>query len=254
MSGHSKWSTIKHKKAALDARRSKVFTRILKEVAVAARLGGGDPGGNPRLRHALAEAKSHNVPGDNLDRAIKKGTGELEGASYEEVTYEGYGPGGVAVLIETLTDNRNRTVGEVRHLFTKYGGNLGENGCVAWMFHRRGFMAFDRAVLEDSGVDEEALVELALELEAEDFSVEDDSYHIYTSVESFHATKDAVEERKLPVGIAQLTMEPQNLVRVEDAVAGQLVRLIDALEDQDDVQHVWANFDLDEELLERLAS
>ncbi len=254
MSGHSKWSTIKHKKAAQDARRSKVFTRILKEVVVAARLGGGDPAGNPRLRQALSEAKAHNVPGDTIDRAIKKGTGELEGVSYEEVTYEGYGPGGVAVLVETLTDSRNRTVADVRHLFTKHGGNLGENGCVAWMFHRRGFFAFDRAAMEESGVDEEALVELALDLEAEDFSVEEDSYHVYTSVEAFHATKDEVEERGLKTGIAQLTMEPQNLVRVEEAVAGQLVRLIDALEDQDDVQHVWANFDLDDELLERLAS
>ena len=254
MSGHSKWSTIKHKKAAQDARRSKVFTRILKEVVVAARLGGGDPAGNPRLRQALSEAKAHNVPGDTIDRAIKKGTGKLEGVSYDEVTYEGYGPGGVAVLVETLTDNRNRTVSDVRRLFTKHGGNLGENGCVAWMFHRRGFFAFDRAVMEESGIDEEALVELALELEAEDFSVEEDSYHVYTSVEAFHATKDEVEERGLKTGIAQLTMEPQNLVRVEEAVAGQLVRLIDALEDQDDVQHVWANFDLDDELLERLAS
>ncbi len=254
MSGHSKWSTIKHKKAAQDAKRSKVFTRILKEVVVAARLGGGDPGGNPRLRHALLEAKARNVPGDNIDRAIKKGTGELEGVSYEEVTYEGYGPGGVAVLVETLTDNRNRTVSEVRHLFAKHGGNLGDNGCVAWMFHRRGFFAFDRAVMEESGIDEEALVELALELEAEDFSVEEDSFNVYTSVEAFHAAKDEVEERGFVTGLAQLTMEPQNLVRVEEAVAGRLVRLIDALEDQDDVQHVWANFDLDDELLERLAS
>ena len=254
MSGHSKWSTIKHKKAAQDAKRSKVFTRILKEVVVAARLGGGDPAGNPRLRHALSEAKAHNVPGDNIDRAIKKGTGELEGVSYEEVTYEGYGPGGVAVLVETMTDNRNRTVSEVRHLFTKHGGNLGENGCVAWMFQRRGFFAFDRSVMEESGVDEEALVELALELEAEDFSVEEDSYHVYTSVEDFHAAKDEVEARGLATGVAALTMEPQNLVRVDEAVAGQLVRLIDSLEDQDDVQHVWANFDLDDELMERLAS
>ena len=254
MSGHSKWSTIKHKKAAQDAKRSKVFTRILKEVVVAARLGGGDPAGNPRLRHALSEAKAHNVPGDNIDRAIRKGTGELEGVSYEEVTYEGYGPGGVAVLVETLTDNRNRTVSEVRHLFTKHGGNLGENGCVAWMFQRRGFFAFDRAVMEESGVDEEALVELALELEAEDFSVEEESYNVYTSVEAFHAAKDEVEARGLVTGVAALTMEPQNLVRVDEAVAGRLVRLIDALEDQDDVQHVWANFDLDDELLERLAS
>ena len=254
MSGHSKWSTIKHKKAAQDARRSKVFTRILKEVSVAARLGGGDPAGNPRLRHALSEAKAHNVPGDNIDRAIRKGAGELEGVSYEEVAYEGYGPGGVAVLVETLTDNRNRTVSEVRHLFARHGGNLGENGCVAWMFQRRGLFAFDRAVMDESGVDEEALVEFALELEAEDFSVEEDSYNVYTSVEAFHAAKDEVEARGLAIGVAALVMEPQNLIRVDEAVAGRLVRLIDALEDQDDVQHVWANFDLDDELLERLAS
>jgi len=254
MSGHSKWSTIKHKKAAQDARRSKVFTRILKEVSVAARLGGGDPAGNPRLRHALSEAKAHNVPGENIDRAVRKGTGELEGVSYEEVSYEGYGPGGVAVLVETMTDNRNRTVSEVRHLFTKHGGNLGENGCVAWMFRRRGFFAFDRGSLEAAGVDEEALVELALELEAEDFSVEDDSYRLYTSVEAFHATKDAIEERGLRTVVGALTMEPQNVVAVDEAGAGPLVRLIGALEEQDDVQHVWANADLDDDLQERLAS
>ena len=254
MSGHSKWSTIKHKKAAQDARRSKVFTRLLKEVSVAARLGGGDPAGNPRLRHAVAEAKAQNVPGDNIDRAIRKGTGELEGVSYEEVAYEGYGPGGVAVLVETLTDNRNRTVSEVRHLFTKHGGNLGENGCVAWMFRRRGFFAFDRATLEGAGVDEEALVELAIELEAEDFSIEDESCSVYTSIEAFHSTRDAIEERGLTATVAQLTMEPENLVRVDEEGAGPLMRLIDALEDQDDVQNVWANFDLDDDLLERLAS
>ncbi len=254
MSGHSKWSTIKHKKAAQDARRGKVFTRILKEVSVAARLGGGDPAGNPRLRHALSDAKAQNVPGDNIDRAIRKGTGELEGVSYEEVAYEGYGPGGVAVLVETLTDNRNRTVSEIRHLFAKHGGSLGENGCVAWMFRRRGFLALDRAALEGAGVDEEAFVELALELEVEDFSVEDESYNLHTSVEAFHATKEAIEERRLPAAVGRLAMEPQNLVAVDEGGAAALLRLIDALEDQDDVQHVWANFDLDDELLARLAS
>ncbi len=254
MSGHSKWSTIKHKKAAQDARRSRVFTRILKEVTVAARLGGGDAAGNPRLRHALAEAKAHNVPGDNIDRAVRKGTGELEGVSYEEVSYEGYGPGGVAVLVETMTDNRNRTVSEVRHLFTRYGGNLGENGCVAWMFTRRGFFAFDRAALESDGIDEEALMELALDLEAEDYAIDRDSYRVYTSVEGFHAARDALDERGLSAEVAQLTMEPQNLVAVEESAAGPLIRLIDALEDHDDVQNVWANVDLDDELLERLAS
>ncbi len=254
MSGHSKWSTIKHKKAAQDARRGRVFTRILKEVSVAARLGGGDPAGNPRLRHALSEARSRNVPGDNIDRAIRKGVGELEGVSYEEVAYEGYGPGGVAVLVETLTDNRNRTVSEVRRVFAQHGGSLGENGCVAWMFQRRGFFAFDRAALESAGVDEEALVDLALELEAEDVAVEEGTCGVYTSVEAFHATKDAIEDRGLTPTVAQLTMEPRNLVRIDEAGAGPLGRLIDALEDQEDVQNVWANFDVDDELLEQLAS
>ncbi len=253
MSGHSKWSTIKHKKAAQDARRSRAFTRILKEVSVAARLGGGDPAGNPRLRHALAEARSQNVPGDNIERAIRKGTGELEGVSYEEVSYEGYGPGGVALLVETMTDNRNRTVSEVRHLFTKHGGNLGENGCVAWMFQRRGFFAFDRSDLLASGIDEEALVELALELGAEDVSVEEDGYHVLTPGDSFHATREAIEERGLVATTARLTMEPGNVVQVDDSGAAPLMRLIDALEDQDDVQNVWANADFDDELLERLA-
>ena len=246
MSGHSKWAQIKHKKAATDTRRGKLFTKLLKEIAVAARLGGGDPGGNPRLRSAIAEAKASNVPNDNIDRAIRKGTGELEGATYEEAVYEGYGPGGVAVLVETLTDNRNRTVSEVRHLFAKHGGSLGENGCVSWMFTKRGYFAIDQDAL-----DEEAFMELALELGAADIAIGDGAYEIFTSMEDYPAVREALEARGIPLSAKELAMIPQSYLELDDEKkVGQVMRLMDALEDHEDVQHVWANFDVDESVID----
>jgi YebC/PmpR family DNA-binding regulatory protein len=248
MSGHSKWSTIKHKKAATDARRGKLFGKLLKEITVSARIGGADPKGNPRLRAALLEARSNSVPGDNIERAIKKGTGELESEIYEEVTYEGYGPGGVALLVEAATDNRNRTAGEIRHLFARNGGNLGEAGCVAWMFTRRGYFAFDRSVL-----DEERFMDLALELGADDVSIEEDVYEIYTPMESFLATQEDLERREIPTLAKELAMVPQSYVAVPGDKVNQVLRLIEALEDHDDVLKVWANFNLDQKVLETQA-
>jgi YebC/PmpR family DNA-binding regulatory protein len=242
MSGHSKWSTIKHKKAATDARRGKLFTKLLREITVSARLGGGDPEGNPRLRAALLEARGHNVPGDTIDRAIKKGTGELAGESYEEFTYEGYGPGGVAMLVEGLTDNRNRTAAEVRHLFTRHGGSLGESGCVAWMFKRRGYF-----VLEPGALDEEAFLELALDLGVDDVSTAGGELEIFTAVEDFNRVRDELERRGVPLAAKELAMIPDATIEVANPTP--ILRLIDALEDQEDVQHVWANLAVDADVL-----
>jgi YebC/PmpR family DNA-binding regulatory protein len=244
MSGHSKWSTIKHKKAATDARRGKLFSKILKEITVAARMGGADPKGNPRLRTALLEARSNSVPGDNIDRAIKKGTGELEGETYEEVIYEGYGPGGVAVLVEAATDNRNRTTAEVRHLFTRHGGNLAEAGSVAWMFKRRGWFSVERTAMS-----EEQLMELALELGVDDISVEEDRYEMYTALEDFSAVQEALETREVPLAAKELAMIPQTTIDIRADRANQILRLLEALEDHDDVQKVWANLNIDENVL-----
>lgn len=236
MSGHSKWSTIKHKKATTDLRRGKLFSKILKEITVAARLGGGDPRGNPRLRTALLEARSNSVPGDNIDRAVKKGTGELEGESYEEITYEGFGPAGVAVLVEVATDNRNRTQPEIRHLFTKYGGGVAEPGAVAWMFRRRGWFGVDR-----SAMDEDRMMEIALELGVDDFSATADRYDLVTAPEDFNAVLEALEERGVPLAGKELAMLPQTPVEVAPDKINQVLRLLEALEDHDDVQKVWAN-------------
>ena|SRR5436305_7275527 len=244
MSGHSKWSTIKHKKAATDARRGKLFTKILREITVSARLGGGDPKANPRLRSAVLEARSNSVPGDNIERAIKKGTGELEGESYEEVTYEGYGPAGVAVLVEGMTDNRNRTAPEIRHLFTKHGGNLGETGCVGWMFKRRGYF-----VVERGEMDEEKFMELALELGADDVALEEGHYEIYTAPEDFTAVQEELERRGVKLAAKELTMVPQTYAAVPNERLHQVLRLVESLEDHDDVQHVWINADIDEKVL-----
>lgn len=244
MSGHSKWSTIKRKKASVDAKRGKVFTKILREVTVAARLGGGDPAGNPRLRAAIQEARGSNLPNDKLERAIKKGTGELEGVALEEVTYEGYGPGGVAVLVETMTDNRNRTVGEVRHLFGKHGGNLGENGCVSYMFDQRGYFLIDA-----ESIDEEDFMEMALELEVEDFATEGTGYEIFTAPEQYNEVRESLAEREVAVTAGELAMIPQNVVPIASDKAPQVLRFMEAMEDLDDVQNVWANFDLDEDAL-----
>jgi YebC/PmpR family DNA-binding regulatory protein len=241
MSGHSKWSTIKHRKAATDARRGKLFTKLLREITVAARLGGGDPKSNPRLRSALLEARSGSVPGDTIERAIKKGTGELEGESYEEVIYEGYGPGGVAILVEGMTDNRNRTASEVRHLFTRHGGNLGDSGSVTWMFSRRGFFAIERGASTPEA--DEKLMELALELGADDIAIEPDHYEIFTPVESFAVVQEELERRGLPVAVKELAMVPQTQMTLPADRVSQVMRLVEALEDHDDVQKVWLNLD-----------
>jgi YebC/PmpR family DNA-binding regulatory protein len=248
MSGHSKWSTIKHKKATTDARRGKLFSKILKEITVAARMGGADPKGNPRLRTALLEARSNSVPGDNIDRAIKKGTGELEGETYDEVIYEGYGPGGVAVLVEAATDNRNRTTAEVRHLFNRHGGSLAEAGSVAWMFTRRGWFSIERSAPAGE-MTEEQLMDLALELGVDDISVEEDRYEMYTALEDFAAVQEALEARNVPLAAKELAMIPQTTVEIRADRANQILRLLEALEDHDDVQKVWANLDIDESVL-----
>lgn len=244
MAGHSKWAQIKRKKAVTDARRGQLWTKILKEVTVAARLGGGDPDGNPRLRTAVQEARSSNVPNDNIDRAIKRGTGELEGVSFEEVAYEGYGPGGVAILVEVVTDNRNRSVAEIRHLFSKSGGNLGESGCVAWMFDKKGFFAIDKKEMT-----EEEFMELALEIDADDISIEEEAYEIYSQPELFAAIREELERREVPLIAKEIAMLPQNQIKIEGDKAPQLLRLMESLEDQEDVQHVWANFDIDADVL-----
>jgi len=241
MSGHSKWHSIKHKKAATDAKRGRAFTKVIKEITVAARLGGGDPEANPRLRSAVASAKSLNMPSDNIKRAVMKGTGELEGASIEEIVYEGYGPGGVAIMVECLTDNRNRTVSEVRHYFDKYGGNLGENGCVGWMFEKRGYI-----LVPADSMDEESAMTAAIEAGADDFSVQEDHYEILTVPDSFHTVLDELKKSGLEPTSAELSMVPQNYVKLEGSAARQMVKLMDLLDDHEDVQNVHANFDIEE--------
>lgn len=249
MSGHSKWSTIKRKKGALDAKRGKIFTKLIKEIMVAARMGGGDIDGNPRLRSAVNAAKAENMPKDNIERAIKKGSGELGGAVYDEILYEGYGPGGVAVLVETMTDNKNRTVADIRHFFAKNNGNLGENGCVGWMFDKRGVISVDAA-----GVDEEKLMELALEAGAEDVVNEDGSFQIYTAPEDFNAVVEQLEKSKVTMSEASILMVPKNTIAVtEEKTASNLLRLLESLEDHDDVQKVHANFDIPDEIMEKLS-
>ncbi len=246
MSGHNKWSTIKHKKGKLDAKRGKLFTKIIRELTTAAREGGGDPDGNPRLRAAIVSAKAANMPSDTMHKAIQRGTGELPGVSYEEVTYEGYGPGGVAVLLHALTDNRNRTTAELRHMFGKHGGNLGESGCVAFMFKKQGNLLLPKTV-----GDEDKVMEAALESGAEDFFSDDpEFYEIYTAPEDLHKIKAALESRGLTVEQAKVEMVPTTQVRLEDKRAEQMIRLMEAFEDHDDVQNVWANFDIDPKLLE----
>lgn len=247
MSGHSKWSTIKRKKGATDAKRGKVFTKLIKEITVAARSGGGDPDANPRLRTAIVAAKSENMPKENIERAIKKGTGELEGVSYEEVIYEGYGPGGAAVLVESLTDNKNRTVADVRHIFTKSGGNLGESGCVAWMFDNKGFL-----VLEKKDVNEEVLMDVALEAGAEDIRDDESTFEVITAPEDFESVKRALDDKVLKCIVAEITMLPKTTVELEGKEAEQMLRLMEGLEDLDDVQKAYSNFDISDETLEGL--
>ncbi len=248
MSGHSKWATIKHKKGAADAKRGKIFTRLIKEVMVAARMGGGNPDGNPRLRAAVLAAKAENMPKDNIDRAIKKGTGELEGVNYEEIMYEGYGTAGVAILVDIMTDNRNRAASEIRHIFSRNGGNLGEAGCVSWMFSKKGSIVFDK-----KAIPEEELIELALEAGAEDVKDEENQFEVVTSLEDFANVKAAFDDRGLKYELAEITMLPQTTVAIEDTkTAQQILRLMDALEDSDDVQNVYANFDIPDQILESL--
>jgi YebC/PmpR family DNA-binding regulatory protein len=249
MSGHSKWHSIKHKKGAIDAKRGRMFTKLIKEITIAARIGGGDAEGNPRLRKAIADAKEVNMPADNIKRAVQKGTGELEGGQLEELQYEGYGPGGVALIVEVVTDNRNRTVSEIRHVFSKNGGNMGESGSVAWMFNKKGYIA-----IEKSKGDEETLMNLAIDAGADDFASEESNYEIYTAPASFDKVLDAVKAKGITPETAEVSMIPQNYIKVEGKTAQQMVKLMEALEEHDDVQHVYANFDIEESELAEAVS
>lgn len=243
MAGHSKWAQIKRKKAVTDARRGQLWTKLLKEITVASRLGGGDPDGNSRLRVAVQEAKGSNVPSDNIERAIKRGTGDLEGVSYEEISYEGYGPGGAAILVEAVTDNRNRTVAEIRHCFSKHGGSLGENGCVSWMFDKRGYIGFER-----DSMSEEQFMELALELDADDLASDEDGHEIFTSPESYLAVREAVAARGFDPAACEVSMIPQNYVDLPESQVQTVLKLIESLEDLDDIQNVWTNVNVDSAL------
>jgi YebC/PmpR family DNA-binding regulatory protein len=249
MSGHSKWHSIRHKKAVVDAKRGKQFAKMIKEVSVAARLGGGDPESNPRLRTAVASAKAVNMPADNIKRAIQRGTGELEGVHYEEVVYEGYGPGGVAVFVEVMTDNKNRTVAEVRHLFTRNGGNLSEPGSVAWMFTRKGVFMVD-----EESIDEDRLMEVALDAGADDINLEEGAYEVTCPWELFEQVKDALEGAQVQTTLAEVSQVPQSYVQLEGPQALQMLRLMESLEDHDDVQKVSANFDIPAEVMEEVGA
>ncbi|MCK4460168.1 MAG: YebC/PmpR family DNA-binding transcriptional regulator [candidate division Zixibacteria bacterium] len=249
MSGHSKWATIKRKKGKADAERGKVFTRHIKEITIAARESGGDPEGNPRLRTAIAAAKASNMPADNIKRAIMKGTGDLPGVTYESVTYEGYGPGGVALYMEALTDNKNRCVSEVRHALSKYGGNLGASGCVAWMFEKQGLIT-----IELDAVDEDTLMEVAMEAGAEDIKSDSGSYEVITQPGDIDSVRSAIEVKGIPMVSAEVTMIPKDSVKLEkESQASSMIKLYEILEELDDVQKIYANFDISEELLEKLA-
>ncbi|MBR85314.1 MAG: YebC/PmpR family DNA-binding transcriptional regulator [Rhodospirillaceae bacterium] len=249
MAGHSKWANIKHRKGRQDAKRAKIFTKLIREITVAAREGGGDENSNPRLRAAVQGAKSENMPANTIERAIQKGTGELEGESYESAIYEGYGPGGVALFVETLTDNRNRTVSEVRHLFGKYNGSMAETGSVDWIFDQKGLV-----VVEKSESDEETLMMVALEAGADDLVEGDEEFEIYTPLQEFDVVRKALEENEITFTRASLTRIPQNSVPIEGKTAEQLIRLLEALEDQDDVQNVYANFEMDDSELAELTA
>lgn len=241
MSGHSKWHSIKHKKAAADSKRGRLFTRLIREMTVAARAGGGDINSNPRLRLAVTNAKSANMPAENIKRAIMRGTGELPGVSYEDVNYEGYGPGGAALFVRVLTDNRNRTVAEIRHILSKNGGNLGETGCVSWMFERKSYF-----VVEKSAASEEKLLDLALSAGADDLREDGDNFEVLSAPERFESVKAALEAAHIPLAVAEVSMIPQNYVKLEGRDAQTMLKLMEALEEHEDVQNVWANFDIDE--------
>ena len=245
MSGHSKWHSIKHKKGAADAKRGKIFTKIIKELTVAARAGGGDPDGNPRLRTVIAEAKSVNMPADNIKRAIRRGTGEEPGVSYEEVTYEGYGPGGAALMVEVLTDNKKRTVSEIRHLLSKHGGHLGESNSVAWMFTKQGYVLVAKTAAE-----EEALMTAAIDAGADDLRDDEGNWEVVSPPEAFPTVLEAVKQLGVEPITAEIAMLPQNYVKLAGKVAQQMLKLLDALEDSDDVRHVWSNFTVEEKEIE----
>ena len=249
MSGHSKWATIKRKKGKADAARGRVFTRLIKEITVAARDGGGDPNGNARLRTAIATARAANMPADNIKKAIQKGTGELPGTRYEEATYEGYGPGGVAIYIDALTDNKNRTVSELRHLFSRYNGNLGENGCVAWMFDKKGIITISR-----QGIDEDRLIEVALEAGATDVGNQEDAFEVTTEAGDLETVRETLEKAAFPIMEAEVRRIPQNTVKLDKKLAESMMKLMEAIEEQDDVQKVSGNFDIDDDILAELSS
>jgi YebC/PmpR family DNA-binding regulatory protein len=248
MSGHSKWATIKHKKGALDAKRGKIFTRLIKEISIAAKNGGGDPDGNPRLRSAILAAKAENMPQDNIKRAIQRGTGELEGVNYEEISFEGYGPGGVALIVDTLTDNRNRTVSEVRHAFSKHGGNLGELGSVRFMFAKKGVIG-----IEKSAAGEDKLMDIVIEHGGDDLNDEGDHWEILTDPSAFEGVTNALKAAGIPTVMGEVTMIASVYTKLEGAPANQMIRLLDLLEDLDDVQNVYSNFDMDEAQMEAAA-
>ena len=247
MSGHSKWAGIKHKKAIVDAKRGKAFSKLSKEITVAARIGGGNQEMNPRLRMAVDKAKGLNMPGDNIKRAIQKGTGELPGARYEETVYEGYGPAGVAIMLEVMTDNKNRTVGEIRHILTKHNGNMGETGCVSWMFDKKGYI-----LVEKSAGDEDTIMSIALDAGAEDFKNDPDeeNYEIITAPEDYNSVKEFLEQKNIPMNLSEITMIPRYYVKLDSKDAGKMLKLMDLLEDHDDVQNVYANFDIPDDFVE----
>lgn len=247
MSGHSKWSTIKRKKGKLDAERGRIFTRLIKEITVAARNGGGDQNGNPRLRTAVLAAKEANMPADNIDRAIKKGTGELPGVKYEEFTYEGYGPSGVAIMIEAMTDNKNRTTADLRHILSKHNGNMGEAGCVSWLFEQKGYI-----VIDHDKCDEDTLIGVALDAGAEDVQTEDDTFEVYTMPAKFDTVRQAIADHGITYVQAEVSRIPKTVVKLDENAAQQTLKLVEALEEHDDVQKVYANFDIDESILEKL--
>ncbi|MBN1756468.1 YebC/PmpR family DNA-binding transcriptional regulator [bacterium] len=249
MSGHSKWASIKHKKAIVDAKRGKLFTKLIREITIAAKEGGGDPEMNPRLRSAIADAKAANMPNDNIDKATKRGTGDLPGVQYEEVTYEGYGPGGVAIIVETLTDNKKRTVADIRHILSKHGGNLGETGCVGWMFERKGVFTVDKTKYS-----EEELFDKAMSVEASDIVDADDIYEIYTESDKFQLIRDKMDEMELAYDSAEILAVAKSYVKVEDKKAIQVLKLVEELEEHDDVKSVSANFDIDDNIIDEFNS
>ena len=247
MSGHSKWATTKRKKAAIDSKRGKIFTKITKEITVAAKIGGSDPDGNARLRTAILKAKEANMPADNIKKAVMKGTGELPGVTYEETTYEGYGPNGVAILIEIMTDNKNRTVAETRKTFTRHGGNMGEAGCVSWMFHKKGYI-----VVERSKADEDRLMSLVLDAGAEDMKSDNNNFEITTAPKDFEKVKEVLKQNNIEMTVSEITMVPQSYIKLDGKEAEQMLKLMEELEDHDDVQNVYANFDIPEEIMAKV--